>query len=110
MNDTDRYPLFVYHPVLKEIIPTKEKFKMPFWQYHHFVEKKFLKRHPEREEELLKHQKLIYMPMDMNYDIDNRTAGFKKRWEVELSEVVYLDDWRLYTRIKQNFFRRRKNC
>jgi hypothetical protein len=46
----------------------------------------------------------------MNYDIDRRTAGFKKRWEVELSEVVYLDDWRLYTRIKQNFFRRRKNC
>ena len=85
MNDTDRFPLFLF--TNKEIIPLEERIYIFNYQYHHFVEKKKLKKQPE----LIEYQKLIYMPADMNYDIDRRTAGFKKRWGIDLKEVVYLD-------------------
>lgn len=59
---------------------------------HHFVEEKYIKKHPELKEELEKIQKLILMPIDMNMDIDKRTRNFKERWGIELKEVVYIKE------------------
>jgi len=57
---------------------------------HHFVEKKYIKKHPELEDELEKMQKLILMPVDMNMDIEKRTNKFEERWGISLREVVYI--------------------
>jgi len=95
MNDTDKFPLFFYNPESKKIDPIKKDTILNFpgtqWQFHHFIEKKYLKKHPEKREGLIKLQKLILMPADMNYDINSRTLNFKKRWGIALEEVVYTD-------------------
>lgn len=83
MNDTDRFPLYEF--VYGKILPLREKCFKPGWQYHHYIEKKMLKKYPD----LIKYQKLILIPCDMNYDIDSRTNNFKKRWGIELEEVVW---------------------
>jgi hypothetical protein len=86
MNDTDRFPIFLLFK--GKLIPTTKEIHITGYQYHHYVEKKLLKKYPS----LLKHQKLIYMPNDCNYDIDKRIENFKHRWGIELKEVVYLGD------------------
>ena len=89
LNDTDRFPLFYFDVIRKTVKPFSKEMVLPDygfkWQFHHFVEKKKLRKYPK----LIEHQKLILMPSDMNYDIDRRTAGFKDRWGVEINEVVY---------------------
>ncbi len=89
MNDTDKYPLYEYRD--GKIIPLNHKAVRYNWHYHHFVEKKFLKKYPQFE----KYQKLIFMPADMNYDIERRTRPerFKERWGVEIQDVVFLKEY-----------------
>ena len=96
MNDVDLYPRFIFNTITNKVEPLITNKIYPFvegkWEFHHYVEKKFIRTHPAIKSELPKIQKTIYMPENMNKDIDKRTAGFKKRWKIELKEVVYLED------------------
>ena len=90
LNDTDRFPLFYFDVITKTVKPFSKEMVLPdygfSWEFHHFVEKKVLRKYPF----LIRHQKLILMPADMNRDINSKTAGFEKRWGIDLKEVVYL--------------------
>lgn len=89
-EDLEKYPCFKYFKsgdkvkILEISPPSSWCFG---WQMHHFVERKKLKKYPHLE----KHQKLILMPANMNYDIDKRVRPerFKERWGVEINEVVF---------------------
>jgi hypothetical protein len=88
-NDIQKYPIYeLYKGKLHKIewLKSTSDYNHFMYQLHHFVERKLLKKYPELE----KHQKLILMPKDCNYDIDRRIRNFEKRWGIKLEEVVYL--------------------
>jgi len=88
-EDILKYPIYEYKEgQLFEIdwIKSTADYNHYTHNLHHFVERKTLKKYPHLE----KWQKLILMPVDMNMDIEKRTAGFEERWKIKLEKVVLM--------------------
>lgn len=94
-EDCKIYPTFIFEDY--EIKPINLEHQIVPYGYtgHHFIRTQFLDNHLDIAEQLLKYQKIIFVPTfghDMHSEIHSRHSKFKENWGVELSEVIFDED------------------
>lgn len=94
-EDISRYPIFLYYPVTKEIIPAdyiKEtgQYNHAAYQMHHFIRQSVRKNSPEFYARVEHLQKLYLVPAQMNYDLETMGADrFYEKWQQKKDDMVF---------------------
>lgn len=83
MNDTDRYPLFIWTG--RGIKELPGKLFRSNWRYHHFVPKKLLRKYPE----LIEYQKLILLPCDLHFELHYGGDKFFSKYKTKREDLLF---------------------
>lgn len=93
-DDLNKYPVFFYYPVTKEIYPADYLKTTRQWntgyQMHHFVRQEVRRNSPDFYARVEHLQKLILMPAQMNYDLEGMGAErFYEKWQQNKDDMVF---------------------
>ena len=93
-DDIEKYSIFFYYPITKEIYPAdyiKESKSWNFeYQMHHFIRQEVRKNSPEFYARVEHLQKLILVPRDMNYDLEGMgEKRFFEKWNQHKDDMVF---------------------
>lgn len=92
-DDIKKYPVYIlYAGVLQtaEWVKDTGKYDHYNWHLHHFVRKTIRKNSPKFYERVEHLQKLILIPVEMNYDLETMgEARFLKKWGLNKNDLVF---------------------
>ena len=58
-------------------------------QCHHYIRNQYINNHPERKQELLEQQKLIFLTPECHADLHHGHSRFAEKYGVTLGELLY---------------------
>lgn len=91
-RDLEQFPCYEVRNGRLVRIPTPPQWK---WVHlHHFIRTGWIKRNPDKWEQVKHLQKLIYMDPVMHIELHNKHSKFKEKYGIEIKELLF--DWREY--------------
>ena len=89
-EDLQRYPVYQYinRRLVKLRIPPSN-YNVFEWQIHHYIERQYIRLHPDKYKEIEHLQKLFFLPADMHADLHAGSRKFKEKWKIDREELLW---------------------
>ena len=89
-EDLQCYPVYQYinGRLVKLRIPPSN-YNVFEWQIHHYIERQYIRLHPDKFKEIEHLQKLFFLPTQMHLDVHSACRRFKEKWGIERKELLY---------------------